>query len=232
MPQRDEEAPVRRSELNRGRLEALASSLVALLALLMSAYTVYVQREQLKAQVWPRLALVENNTGTWPELHYTWSLKNRGTAPAEIRSMRLTVGSDEAENWLDWLRLMRKQQGDLKESRNVATAYSPVDDVLGAGDEVTLFETSSASILALMTADQNSAVAICYCSMLNDCWEYTENAASVKATSPVPNCPAPKKKFRGWPEEMKEESVKALRTLVLSKTVSIDAGSDAAIIAN
>ena len=95
------------------RLEALASGFVALLALLLSAYTVYIQRQQLKVQAWPRLTLEDDaQPGPSPgEIKYTVSVKNRGVAPAEVRAMRVAFDGEDVTDWRDWFAHIKRKHG-------------------------------------------------------------------------------------------------------------------------
>lgn len=56
-----------------GRYGAAVATLIALLAVAVSAYTAYVQRQQVRAQVWP---ILEVNSGNEPELRL-W-IANKG----------------------------------------------------------------------------------------------------------------------------------------------------------
>jgi len=58
------------------RPETVIASLIGALALVVSAYTAYVQRQQVRAQVWP---VIEYYTGNQPKLRL-W-LANKGVGP-------------------------------------------------------------------------------------------------------------------------------------------------------
>lgn len=81
----------------------MVSGAVGLLAIFVAAYTVYVQRQQLKVQAWPRLALEYDlqSGANRDESQLTLSLTNRGFAPAEVRQMHVVVGGTKVTNYLD-----------------------------------------------------------------------------------------------------------------------------------
>jgi hypothetical protein len=163
----------RESSAGGWRFEALASGLVAMLALVISAYTVYVQRQQLKVQAWPRLTVVsEVRPGTNPgEMHVTFSLKNRGVAPAEVRAMRLTFAGEDMTDWQQWLARIKEKHdlsGALPLSR---VSPAPLGEIIGVGDEYILFAADSArTAAAIISATDDTSMAFCYCSVLDDCW--------------------------------------------------------------
>src|SRR5262245_5394597 len=57
---------------------AVIASFIGILALSVSAYTAYVQRRQLRAQVWPHLEL------KYSTVALTFSATNAGTGPARV----------------------------------------------------------------------------------------------------------------------------------------------------
>ncbi|HEY2511656.1 MAG TPA: hypothetical protein VGI39_12395 [Polyangiaceae bacterium] len=214
-PNRDDElAALRRDEL-RGKLMALASGAMALLSLGVSAYTVTIQRQQLKAQVWPRLAMVDHTTGTFPDIETGSALKNRGVAPAEVRTMHVFVDGVEVPNWYRWVLAVAKRNGTAAPKGNwKVQVHSPVGEVIAAGEEISLFQTSSREVIAaLIGSDSYSGtrVSICYCSMIGDCWEYTGAETGEETTTSVPACPSTGANFRGWDEENAKENVPYVR---------------------
>ena len=80
--------------IRAGRYEAAIATLIAVLAVAVSAYTAYVQRQQVRAQVWP---ILEYGSGNEPELRL-W-LANKGVGPALIRHVIVTVDGLPAADW-------------------------------------------------------------------------------------------------------------------------------------
>ena len=58
----------------------MIATLVGVCALSVAGYTAYVQRQQVRASVWPILEFEGSNT---PDIHFT--LSNKGVGPAIIR---------------------------------------------------------------------------------------------------------------------------------------------------
>ena len=81
-------AIVPKEEETRGafRYGAVVATLVGVCALFVSGYTAYVQRQQVRAAVWPILEFESSNT---PDIHFT--LSNKGVGPAIIRHVTVTV---------------------------------------------------------------------------------------------------------------------------------------------
>ena len=70
--------------MDRARYDAIVATFVGVLALVVSAYTAYVQRQQVRAQVYP---IVSFSTGYSDEdIHM--KLSNKGSGPAIIRHWR------------------------------------------------------------------------------------------------------------------------------------------------
>jgi hypothetical protein len=201
--QRREQAAKRRRRRRLGRrLEVIATGAIGLLALLVSAYTVYVQRQQLKAQAWPRLVLDgSSEPGATPgAVHFTLSVKNRGVAPAEVRAMSVLFNGQPVSDWGDLIDRAERE-------RHVRLAFradgrgTPAGVVLGAGDEIAIFKTESAAAVALLfVEDYATSMTLCYCSMLGDCWLLDVPAKGESTTTPVSTCPTPAVKFHGWRE--------------------------------
>jgi hypothetical protein len=202
-------APAKREPIFAQRIEVIVSGLIGLLALFVSAYTVYVQRQQLKVQAWPRLTLELEADRAAPagRSRATLLLRNRGVAPAEIRAMRLSLGGRDMTDWLDWLTAVGQRQGVKTISFDEAT--TPVGMVLGVGQDLVLLGTESLPTQAMLNADAESSIDVCYCSVLDDCWVLTIPPArgrpTTKAVAECPKYPA----FLGASESQANEWARA-----------------------
>ncbi len=76
------------------RYDAIIATLVGFCALCLSGYTAYVQRQQVRAAVWP---ILEFDTGNQPDIHFT--LSNKGVGPAIIRHVIVRVDDQPVRNW-------------------------------------------------------------------------------------------------------------------------------------
>jgi hypothetical protein len=173
------------------RYETVIATLVGVCALAVSGYTAYVQRQQLRAAVWP---ILEFNTSNEP--HIRLSLDNKGVGPAIIRHVRVTVDGQPVPNWYEALQKMLGPGGhSFSESTmtgHVLSAGESMNILVPHNDDATpLTFDKSNPLWAEMNKDRERVgVEICYCSTLGECWTLRSDA---KGSSTVENgtCPGP-----------------------------------------
>ena len=172
-----------------GRFETIVATFVGLLALAVSAYTAYMQRQQVRAQVWP---IVVYSTSNEPTLRLT--IANKGPGPAIIKHVIVTVDGEPLKRWYD---VLQKLLGPGEHK----FAESDIHDrVLAAGEELVILEPREAA--GPLTYDKPGSpgdlfnrgrsrigVDICYCSTLGDCWTL-HGAQKDSTTSETKRCPA------------------------------------------
>jgi hypothetical protein len=153
------------------RYDVVIATLVGFLALCVSGYTAYVQRQQVRAAVWPILEFGSSNA---PDIHFT--LANKGVGPAIIKHVIVKVDGEPVRNWAEAFEKILgpgKRPGsesDMSghvfsagESMTVLTPTDPNDNPL-AFDRSNLFWVQ-------MNKDRfRVTVEICYCSTLGECW--------------------------------------------------------------
>src|SRR5438105_12627306 len=88
--------PEQRETRRASRYDAVIATLVGFCALCVSGYTAYVQRQQVRAAVWPILQFDSSNA---PDIHFT--LANKGVGPAIIREVILKVDGQPVKNWYE-----------------------------------------------------------------------------------------------------------------------------------
>jgi hypothetical protein len=193
----------RRSRKLERRLELFFGAGVGLLALFVSAYTVYLQRQQLKVQAWPRLTVeADSQPGSGSDdLRSAVVLRNRGVAPAEIRTMSLAFAGKALPSWKEWSESVSRELGI--DGFQFSKVSAPIGTVIGVGQDVPLFVTSSRRTVAALAADKETSMSFCYCSMLDDCWVLSV-VNDEQTTSAVSRCPTHEKKFIAWPREEDE----------------------------
>jgi hypothetical protein len=174
-------------------LAAVIASFIGLLALAVSGYTAYVQREQLRAQVWPRLEIDYSSN----DADLSWHVTNKGTGPARVIAVRVMVGDALVTSWGG----AKKVAGYVDEERTIGSSIT--ESVLPAGKDVAFFSAredsrSRAKFEELISGGKHALkVAICYCSVLNDCWVTTESLRPAIEPSPAVSCPIkPEERFR------------------------------------
>ena len=160
---------------------AVIAALIGLLALCVSAYTAYLQRQQVRAQVWPYLESGISSS------RRTVSLANKGVGPALIRSVHVRVDGKPQRNWKAVFQAL-----GLDFSEHVP--YSTINGiVISANDHVDqLTFPSSEYFNAFVNQAQRVELSVCYCSSLGECWTYSDAAMTlpIDAHKPVAQCDA------------------------------------------
>jgi hypothetical protein len=165
---------------NWNALAAVIASLIGLLALCVSGYTAWIQREQVRAEVWPYL-----QTGISPSQR-EMNLSNKGVGPASVRRVRMFVDGKPQRTWpqaFDALGLH-----DLSD-----TPASTINGiVITPGESIQQINLPEAEDFArFYTRYPRIQLAICYCSALDECWMYDEREKSAEARRrQVDACPA------------------------------------------
>ena len=172
------ELPTARTDWDR--ITAISAVLIGLVAVVVAAYTALLQREQIRAQVWPRLLLY--NAGVAGEFH----LANKGVGPALIRSVRMTVDGRPVKHWGEVARRLGVPDGEQ--------LYSSLSSmVLAAGDDVTYLKPSTHERFVAIRehAGKRLRMDICYCSTLSECWTTNNYGSSLDDVQrEVDRCPA------------------------------------------
>jgi hypothetical protein len=161
-------------------LSAVIASLIGLLALCVSGYTAWIQRQQVRAEVWPYL-----QTGISPSQR-EMNLSNKGVGPATVKRVKMFVDGKPQRGWpeaFDALGL-----GDLKD-----TPASTINGVvLSPGESIQQINLPKTEDFArFYERYPRIQLAICYCSALDECWMYDEREKSAESRrQPVAACPA------------------------------------------
>src|SRR5690242_20388402 len=87
------DATAGRKARNWNALAAIVASLIGLMALLVSGYTAYVQRQQVRAQVWPYLMI------GYADNDHARIVFNKGVGPALVRSVEVLVDDKPQPDW-------------------------------------------------------------------------------------------------------------------------------------
>jgi hypothetical protein len=143
---------------------AVIATFIGVIALAVAAYTSYLQRRQLQAQVWPRLSLYNSN------INMKLFLDNQGTGPARLTAVRVTVDGRPMANWSD----ARRAFGFGEQPMLIFSSIS--GRVLPAGQNLEFAwarddEVSRKKFLDMIQGNGHGfGITICYCSVLDDCW--------------------------------------------------------------
>ncbi len=186
------DVPEQKEMRRASRYDAVIATFVGFLALCVSGYTAYVQRQQVRAAVWPILEFDSSNA---PDIHFT--LANKGVGPAIIRHVTLKVDGQPVRNWIE---VLDKLTGPGKHR------YSESDingHVFAAGESMTVFTPQDADGNAItfdksnplwiqMNKDRGRiSVEICYSSTLGECWILRASGLTPGTTTETRRCPIP-----------------------------------------
>jgi hypothetical protein len=170
----------------RDLLAATASGLVGALALATSTYNVYLQRQQVRAQVWPRLNLGVD----WSDDTVTFEVQNRGVGPADIRRVRVWVDGTRVPDWVSAISALLK-----KKSFRLPNINEVEHQVMSPGLQISPVKMAGPDAIEILKQRRRLGIEICYCSTLEECWilsapSLAEPPASVPVAACVPDNPA------------------------------------------
>ena len=161
-------------------LAAVIAAFVGLLALCVSGYTAYLQRQQVSAQVWPYLE--PGMSGSRHEL----VLFNKGVGPAIIEWVQVLVDGKPQRNWPAVFKALGIDYGHH-------IPYSTINGVvISANDHIDQLVFPNNDEFNRFTHEAKRVeLRLCYCSSLGECWTYRDVATLPGAAhQPVARCPA------------------------------------------
>jgi len=140
-------------------LAAIIASLVGLLALIVAGYTAYIQRQQVRAQVWPYLISGNN------DLTQSLVVNNKGVGPAVVRTVQLWVNGKPQS---DWNRVVANMGLPPHQFFQATINH----DVLSPGEELQIIRFPDKALWQRFKAAASNRMAmdICFCSTLGECW--------------------------------------------------------------
>jgi hypothetical protein len=173
------------------RYDAVIATFVGVCALCVSAYTAHVQRQQVRAVVWPILQFDSSNA---PDIHFT--LANKGVGPAIIRHVIVRVDGQPVRNWKEALERI------LGPGEHLGSESDMSGHVLAAGESMTVFTPRDAEnnplnfdrsnpLWVKLNKDRGRVtVEICYCSTLGECWTLHASGLTPSTTTETRHCPS------------------------------------------
>jgi hypothetical protein len=184
--------PEQRATRSASRYDAVIATLVGLCALGVSGYTAYMQRQQVRAMVWPILEFGSSNA---PDIHFT--LANKGVGPAIIRHVIVKVDDQPVRNWKAALEKI------LGPGEHLGSESDMSGHVFAAGESMDVFTPrdpennplkfdKSNPLWVKMNKDRfHVTVEICYCSTLDECWILRAGGVTPSTTTETRRCPTP-----------------------------------------
>jgi len=173
------------------RYETVIATFIALLALCVAGYTAYMQRQQVRAAVWP---ILEFDSSNGP---IRFTLANKGVGPAIIKHVIVKVDNQPVKNWAEVLEKILGpgyhpgEESDMSgrvfaagESMNVFTPHDEAQNPIP-------FDKSNPLWAKLDTGRGRVTVEICYRSTLGECWTLRAGGLTPGTTTETRRCPAP-----------------------------------------
>ena len=175
------------------RYDAIIATLVGLCALCVSGYTAYMQRQQVRAAVWPILEFYSSNA---PDINFT--LANKGVGPAIIRNVVVKVNDQPVKNWraaMNELLGPGEYHGSETDMSGRVLAANESMIVFAPFDSMGKPFTSGRSDPEwdkMNKARERVRVEICYRSALGECWTLHASGGSGRSsTTETRRCPTP-----------------------------------------
>jgi hypothetical protein len=171
------------------RYDAIIATFVGVCALCVSGYTAHVQRQQVRAAVWPILEF-DNSNGP-----IKLTLANKGVGPAIIKHVIVKVDDQPVKNWSEALEKLLGP-GEHRYSESDMNSR-----VLSAGETMTIitpedaennpinFDRSNPVWVKLNKERFRVGVEICYSSTLGECWTLRASGLKPSSTTMTRRCP-------------------------------------------
>jgi hypothetical protein len=172
------------------RYETFIATFIALLAVSVAGYTAYMQRQQVRAAVWP---ILEFDSSNGPDIHFTVS--NKGVGPAIIKHVVMNVDGQPVKNWNEVLDKFlgpgkhRYTESDITghvfsagESMDVFTPRDPDGNPIA-------FDKSNPLWIQMDKNRPRLTTEICYCSTLGECWILHSGGSTPPRTTASRRCP-------------------------------------------
>jgi hypothetical protein len=170
------------------RYETVIATLVGSLALCVSGYTAYMQRQQVRAAVWP---ILEFDSSNGP---IQFTLANKGVGPAIMRQVIVKVDDQPVRNWQEVLDQLlgpglhhyseADMSGHVLAAGESMTVLTPNDD----DNNPLAFDKSNPLWVKLNTERLRVSVEICYCSTLGECWTLRAGGSTPASTTETSHC--------------------------------------------
>lgn len=165
-------------------LAAIIASLVGLLALLVAGYTAYIERQQVRAQVWPYLQMGKSDA----QGQYEFVALNKGMGPVVVRSVQVLVSDKPVRNWEELQRVVGfdPKGGQVTSSLN--------GRVLAPGDKIRWIAFQNVDDINAFMEDWEKfriQAHVCYSSTLGETWLITYQMGPLARPRPVPSCKVP-----------------------------------------
>ena len=161
------------------RITAISAVLIGLVAVAVSAYTALLQRQQIRAQVWPYATIA------YQDQDRRLSIFNKGVGPAMLKTVKVTVDGKPHRNWAEVLSALGMPGVEHGHSTVSETVLSP-----GESLAVLIFKDPSVYARFRQAMNARGRMDFCYCSTLEECWVFEDRRSPIKpVVRAVGQCP-------------------------------------------
>ena len=183
--------PEEKQTRGASRYDAVVATFVGFLALCVSGYTAYMQRQQVRAAVWP---ILQFDSGNAPDIHFT--LANKGVGPALIRNVIIRVDDQPVRNWDEAMKkLLGPGEHLFSESDMNGYVLAPNESIIvvtlrDANNNPLVFDKSNPLWVTMNKERFRVTAEICYCSTLDECWTLRAGGLTPGTTTETRHCPS------------------------------------------
>ena len=199
---------------------SVGSGIVAALALGTSAYTVYLQRQQVRAEVWPFLEWSTDFDGE----SLVYLVHNRGVGPAAVKRVRVLVDGKPMPDWIEAICTLLHTR-ELPRMPGIGTLEN---QVLSPGQDIKAVTLDGVTGTSALLERQRLSFELCYCSSLDECWNLTVPAKTPAVTLSVPACVPDAKPFESVADDEMDQLLKGLAQAREAAAHAPDASPDSA----
>ena len=181
--------PEEKATRGASRYDVVIATIVGFLALCVSGYTAYMQRQQVRAAVWP---ILQFDSGNGP---IRFMLANKGVGPAIVKHVIVKVDDQPVKTWYEALDKILgpgkhfSEESDMSghvfaagESVNVFTPHDDTNNPIN-------FDKSNPLWVQLNKDRLRVTVEICYSSTLGECWTLRAGGSTPSSTIQTRHCP-------------------------------------------
>jgi hypothetical protein len=150
--------------IDTGMVVAVSALVVSVCAVVLSFNEVRLVRSQTEASVWPHVQWGVNVNFTSDGDSFVFRFVNSGVGPARIRSLQVFLDDEPVQTWTEVVEIFTG-------SPDVAVRNTVNGNVLPAGEEIRAFGDFDRERIDVIAQEWGRLdVALCYCSVLDDCW--------------------------------------------------------------
>lgn len=179
MQEEDKELSTSKERTNKLDLNSIATIgavILSIVAISISVLEVTTMRTQQKSAVWPYLQI----NSSYTDGKYQILLENKGVGPALIKNLALFVDDEPA---YEFDKIISDLVGlENAFSYDVYQVSNPANSVISSREKVRMFSVPlrnndkentefTPGVIFAQQANQRFNIAICYCSIHEDCWK-------------------------------------------------------------